>query len=84
MMGYNYYADGLTGYWGMGTGSIFMVFWWVLIIAGIIVFVKWASRGFHGCGGGTHEKSAIEILKERYAKGEIGKEEFEEKKKDLG
>lgn len=74
MMGYEY---GALGWFG----GIFMILWWVLIIAGVIYFIKWmAGQNNHNTG---NKKSALEILKERYAKGEIEKEEFNEKKKDL-
>ena len=68
-----------------GLGWIFMVVFWGLVIWGIISLVRGSLGGGHmgGHGHGVHEKSLLEILKERYAKGEIDKREFEEKKKDL-
>jgi putative membrane protein len=68
---------GYGGGWFMG---IIMIFVCGLIICGIIALVRYL--------GGTRQNdtqgnSAIEILKRRFAQGEINKEEFEEKKKAL-
>ncbi|MDI6777720.1 MAG: SHOCT domain-containing protein [Patescibacteria group bacterium] len=69
--------------WGFGLfGLIFMLLFWILIVAGIVILIKWLVSQSHGTHG--HEKPPLDILKERYAKGELNKEEFEAKKKDLG
>ncbi len=71
-----------------GFGWIFMLVFWGLIVWGIIALTRGCSGRGYMCGrdhsDDAREKSPLEILKERYAKGEIDKKEFEEKKKDLG
>lgn len=70
----------------MGLGAIFMILFWGVILLGFIALVKFVSGSGNNGGGLTKNsegKSAVEILKERYAKGEIDKNEFDEKMKDL-
>jgi putative membrane protein len=73
--------------WGYGMGgfsSIIMIAFWVAAIVGVIFLIRWLVVSTGGSGrSGRAEDTALEILKRRYARGEINKEEFEEKKKDL-
>ena len=63
---------------GMGWGGgLYMLIIFALIVVGGIAVVRWSLRT------GDGENSALEILKRRYAKGELSKEQFEEMKKDI-
>ena len=72
------------GGWGGGSmmgwfgGGIMMIAFWILLVALIV----WIVREVRGSNSRS-SSHALDILKERYAKGEINKEEFETKKKDL-
>ena len=86
--GYNDWHMGrwMMGGWGMGWfGMILMLIFWGLVLAGIVLLIKWlvqtkAGRERSGLNTGSN---AMEILKERYARGEINRDEFESIKKDL-
>jgi putative membrane protein len=68
-------------WWGWGMGMMAMMFlFWVVFIVGLVVAIRWLL----GKSMEAKTDSALEILRQRYARGEINKDEFETKKKDLG
>jgi putative membrane protein len=74
--------NGMGNGWGMGYGGPFMILFWILVVVGVAVLAKW-MLGQSSTGKGTRDKSPLEILRERYARGEIDQEEFEQKRRDL-
>ena len=80
------YAYGVNEGWYGHTlfGGVFMVLAWVAIIWLVVWLIRGGtSQGQKGNGHEHHGKTALDILNERYAKGEIDRKEFEEKKKDI-
>ncbi len=77
----------MMGGYGMmdGYGGVFMMLLWALLIVGIVLLIVWLVRQSGSRGGGSDDRveTALDILKKRYAKGEIGKEEFEQMKREL-
>ena len=71
----------MGGGWGMTFMIIAMILFWGLIIGGIILLVRFIFPSVSS--GVKPSQDALEILKQRYAKGEIEKEEFDAKKRDL-
>jgi len=76
MYGFGNYGPGM----GMGLNMLFMALIWILVIIAIIWFVKAIFGQDHRQA--RHE-SVEDILKKRYARGEISKEEFERLQQEL-
>lgn len=86
---YRPYSGGGPGMMGYGLMGWFypigMILFWILVVVVIVLLIKgvWPSKKGDHTAAKSAEESALEILKKRYARGEINKEEFLEKKKDL-
>lgn len=59
---------------GVGFGWLFMILFWILVVLGIIYLVKVLVGG---TGKSPPRETAEDILKKRFAKGELSREEFE-------
>jgi putative membrane protein len=68
----------MWGMWGLGMMVMMLVFWG-LIIGGLVLGIRWLITQ----GRASRSDTALDILRQRYARGEIDKEEFEARKRDL-
>lgn len=77
----------MWGYDGFGFGGgamgIGMLLFWALIIAAVVMLVRALAPASRGTSAEPHLRTPRDILGERYARGEIDKTEFEQKKRDL-
>ena len=81
-MGYGY---GMMGGWGgFGVGWLFMLLWWGLILAVVVGLIRWLFTG-HGASAGPSQtpKQHLDILKERYARGEIDRDTYNRMRQEL-
>ncbi len=70
---------GVWGAWGVAMMVMMLLFWGVVIV-GIVLGIRWLM----GQGRQSQQDAAMDILRQRYARGEITKEEFDSRKRDLG
>lgn len=67
-----------SGMWG---GWMFMIIFWIIGLTFFILLIRWIVN--QGKRDGQRDTTPLDVLKERYARGEIDDEEFEEKKRKL-
>jgi putative membrane protein len=72
---------GFHGWGWFGLGLVHMLLFWALVILVIAALVKWLSGS--GGGGASDAGMALRILEERYARGEISRDEYLRMKSDL-
>ena len=67
--------------YGLFGGGWMMIVWWILIIAVIVIGIRFFINVTNGRS--DQSDTPLDVLKKRYARGEIDKEEFEKRKKEL-
>ncbi len=77
------WGGGFGGGLGMLVGGVFMVLFWGLLIVAVVIGVRWVLQQTDSGRRRDSGDSALGILRERYARGEIDREEFEARKRDL-
>jgi putative membrane protein len=75
------------GWYAMIFGPLFMILFLAVLIAVVVLLVRWLAGPWHGTMPPHHSlpgRAPLDILKERFARGEIDKQEFDERRRVLG
>lgn len=72
------------GWWSMIFGPLFMILMLAVLISAVVLLVRWLGGPWQGSGSPPPGRTPFDILKERFARGEIDKQEFEERRRVLG
>ena len=73
----------MSGYYGLSDGWFGMGLWWLLLVALVVALGVLAFRRAGSDNPSAPRETARDILDKRYARGEIGRDEYEQKKRDL-
>jgi putative membrane protein len=68
---------------GFGFGGVGMILFWIVIIGAVVLLVRALTGGQWGGGQAVGGRSARQLLDERFARGEIERDEYEEKRRLL-
>jgi putative membrane protein len=82
-----YYGPPMMGWdggWSMLLGPLLMIITLAVVIALAALFARWIGGPWPGSPYAPPPRTALDILKERYARGEIDKAEFEERRRVIG
>lgn len=75
------------GWYAMIFGPLFMILFLAVLIAAVVILVRWLGGPWQGTmppHQALPSRTSLDILKERFARGEIDKDEFEERRRVLG
>lgn len=82
--GHGHYGNDGWGWGHMVFGPLMLILFIAVAVTVVVLIVRWLGGGGHAPAGGPPARTALDILRERYARGEIDKEEYEDRRRTLG
>jgi putative membrane protein len=67
----------------MGVNALIGIGVLALVVVGIVAGIRWLTDGGGQRAGGSRADGALDVLRERYARGEISRDEFQRMRRDL-